>query len=482
MQIAIKMREQNTAPHPMTDGLPNPQRCFAFITISIAITMAVLDSSLVSVALPTIGHDLSVSPAQAIWVINAYQLAITVLLLPLAVLGDIIGYKRIYWWGLAVFAAASLACANAHTLPVLTLARVVQGVGAAGIMSVNIALVRIIYPKSMLGVGVGYASLVVAVSSAAGPSIASAILSVAHWQWLFLVNVPLGLVALAIGARSLPITPTSGKRLNLLSAFLNAVTFGLLISGLATLSNAGSAQRGIEVIGAALAVGVVFIRRENRLAEPMLPIDLLRMRVFSLSMVTSICSFAAQTIAFVALPFYFEQTLGHSETQTGLLMTPWPVVTALIAPLAGRLSDRMPAERISCVGLVLLGTGLGSLCWIGHAPSPLDIGWRLALCGLGFGLFQSPNNRVIMGSAPRARSAGASGLQSMGRLLGQSIGAVVVALAFGFAHERAAIVATSIGSLLALFGAGASLFRKTGARPENEPTSTIVSQPAVSDR
>jgi len=465
----------------MTDGLPTPQRSFAFITIAIAITMAVLDSSLVSVALPTIGHELSVSPVQAIWVINAYQLAITVLLLPLAALGDIIGYKRIYWWGLAVFTAASLACADAHTLPVLAFARVVQGIGAAGIMSVNIALVRIIYPKSMLGIGVGYASLVVAVSSAAGPSVASAILAIARWQWLFLVNVPLGLLALAIGARALPITPTSDKRLDLLSALLNAVTFGLLISGLATLSNAGSTQRAIAMIGAALVVGIVFVRRERRLANPMLPIDLLKMRVFSLSMITSICSFAAQTMAAVALPFYFEQTLGHSETETGLLMTPWPLVTALVAPLAGRLSDRMPAERISTLGLLLLGTGLGSLCWLGHAPSPPEIGWRLALCGLGFGLFQSPNNRVIMSSAPRERSGGASGLQSMGRLLGQSMGAVAVALAFGFVHERAALVAASIGAMLALLAACSSTLRKREASTESEVGSTITLSSVVSD-
>ena len=465
----------------MIDGLPTPQRSFAFITIAIAITMAVLDSSLVSVALPTIGHELSVSPAQSIWVINAYQLTITVLLLPLAALGDIIGYKRIYWWGLAVFTAASLACAHAHTLPVLAFARVVQGIGAAGIMSVNIALVRIIYPKSMLGVGVGYASLVVAVSSAAGPSVASAILTVAHWQWLFLVNVPLGLLALAIGARALPITPTSDKRLDLLSALLNAVTFGLLISGLATLSNAGSTRHAIAMIGAALAVGIVFVHRESRLANPMLPIDLLKMRVFSLSMITSICSFAAQTIAAVALPFYFEQTLGHSETETGLLMTPWPLATALVAPLAGRLSDRMPAERIGTLGLLLLGTGLGSLCWLGHAPSLPQIGWRLGLCGLGFGLFQSPNNRVIMSSAPRERSGGASGLQSMGRLLGQSMGAVAVALAFGFVHERVALVAAAIGAILALLAACSSILRKREASTESEVASTIRPPPVVSN-
>ncbi|MGF6919206.1 MFS family permease [Paraburkholderia sp. 40] len=312
----------------MTDGLPNPQRAFAYIAIAIAMTMSVLDTSIVNVALPTISNDLAVSPANAIWVVNAYQLAITVSLLPLAVLGDSLGYKRVYCYGLALFTLASFACANAHTLLVLAVARVFQGFGAAGIMSVNIALVRFVFPKARLGVGVGYSSLVVAVSSAAGPSIASAILSVAHWQWLFLVNVPLGVLALSIGARTLPATPTSGARLSGLSVLLNALTFGLLISGLAAFNQAGATQRGAMMVAIALVAGVLFVRRESRLATPMLPIDLLRMPVFSLSMATSICSFAAQTMAYIVLPFYFEQTLKLSETQTGILMTPWPLVTA----------------------------------------------------------------------------------------------------------------------------------------------------------
>lgn len=444
----------------MTDGLPNPQRFFAFVTIAIAITMAVMDSAIVNVALPAIGQDLLVSPAQAIWVVNAYQLAVTVALLPLASLGDILGYKRVYWWGLAIFTLSSFACANAHTLLFLSCARMVQGLGAAGIMSVNIALVRFIYPKAQLGIGVGYASLVVAVSSVAGPSVASAVLSVAHWQWLFLVNVPLGLLALFIAARALPITPASGNRFDILSAILNAVTFGLLISGLAAFSETGATQRGVIMVLGGLLVGVVFVWRESRLAVPMLPIDLLRLPIFALSTMTSICSFAAQTMAYVALPFYFMQTLGRSETQTGLLMTPWPLMTVLIAPIAGRLSDRFAPEKLSSIGLVVLACGLASLSWLREMPSSFDIGWRLAICGLGFGLFQSPNNRVIMGNAPRARSGGASGLQSIGRLLGQSTGAVVVAIVFGLMHGHQTALITSFAAALSLIAACFSGFRR----------------------
>jgi len=443
------------------DGLPNPQRAFAFLTIGIALTMAVLDGAIVNVALPSISTELAISPADAIWVVTAYQLAVTVSLLPLASLGDIIGYKRIYWCGLAVFTVASFACANAQTLASLAVARVVQGVGAAGIMSVNIALVRYIFPKALLGTGVGYTALVVAVSSAAGPSVASAILTVASWQWLFLVNVPLGIVALIIAARTLPQTPASGHAFDWTSALLNAVTFGLLIAGLDAFSDADGNVRALLMILVAAIAGAVLVWRSLKLAVPMLPVDLLRRPVFALSMATSMCSFAAQNMAYIALPFFFERTLGRSEAATGFLMTPWPLMTALISPMAGRLSDKLAPERLGSAGLLILAVGLACVATMGEAPTGFDIAWRLAICGFGFGLFQSPNNRIIIASAPRERSGGASGLQSTGRLLGQSMGAALVAIVFGLVAGGHTTLIAWIGAGLSLVGALSSGFRKT---------------------
>src|SRR5580700_8963432 len=209
------------------DGLANPQRLLAFSTLAMAITMAVLDGNIVNVALPTMSHELAIAPENAIWIVNAFQLAVTVSLLPLAALGDALGYRRVYWYGLAVFTVASLACALAPTFAVLTFARVVQGLGAAGIMSVNIALIRFIYPHARLGQGVGNIAVVVAVSTAGSPSVAAAILSVASWHWLFLINVPIGAMALVMAAQTLPATPRVAGHLDLWSVILNALTFGL---------------------------------------------------------------------------------------------------------------------------------------------------------------------------------------------------------------------------------------------------------------
>jgi DHA2 family multidrug resistance protein-like MFS transporter len=445
----------------MTDGLPNPQRIFAFLTLAIALTMAMLDGAIVNVALPTISRDLRIEPADAIWVVNSYQLAITISLLPLSSLGDILGYRRVYWCGLAVFTLASLVCAFSPSLVMLSLARMVQGLGAAGLMSVNIALIRFIYPRHILGRGVSNVALVVAVSGAAGPSVGAAILSIASWHWLFLINVPLGVIALIIAARTLPATPLSGHRFDVPSVFLNAATFGLLIDGLNRLRVGGALAPACAELGIALAVGCMFVRRQLGLALPMLPVDLLRRPVFALSMATSVTSFAAQSLAYVALPFYFEDVLNRSETATGLLMTPWPVGTALIAPFAGRLADRVSFPgKLSSLGLLVMAVGVALVATEPSDPGAADIVWRLAICGLGFGLFQSPNNKVIISSAPRERSGGASGLQSTGRLAGQSIGTALMAVVFGLVTEHQTEVALWVAVGLSLAGALASGFRR----------------------
>ena len=442
------------------DGLPSPQRLLAFSTLAVAIAMAVLDGTIVTVALPTMARQFAVAPENAIWIVNAFQLAVTVSLLPLAALGDIYGYRRVYWWGLALFTVASLACALAPTFAVLTFARVVQGLGAAGIMSVNIALVRFIYPHARLGQGVGNMAVVVAVSTAGSPSVAAAILSVASWHWLFLVNVPIGALALVMAARTLPATPRAAGRLDLMSVLLNALTFGLVITGVNQIGQGGSPWLALIEIALGAAVGVALVRRQLKVPTPLLPVDLLRRPVFALSLATSIASFGAQSLAIVSLPFYFENRLGHSASTSGLLLSPWPIGTALIAPIAGRLADRFIPGLLSSIGLLVMGGGLVLVVLAVGDSNPASLAWRLAICGLGFGFFQSPNNRVIIGSAPRERSGGAAGLQSSGRLIGQSFGTALVAVALGRAPAHATEIALWGAAALTLAGAITSGLRR----------------------
>lgn len=447
------------------DGLPQPRRLYAFVTIAIALFIAVLDGAIANIALPPITLDLDIRPVDAIWVVNAYQLAVTMVLLPLASLGEIYGYRKIYLGGLALFTLASLLCALSHSLPMLMFARALQGLGAAGIMSINIALVRFIFPQAMLGRAVGYVAMIVGLSSAAGPSIAALILAVSPWQGLFLVNVPIGLLALAVGWLTLPATPLSQHRFDLWSAALSAATFGLTISGINALGHPDDLLLALIQIGAGLVIGTLFTRHQMNLTAPMLPVDLLRRPIFAFSAVTSVCSFSAQAIAFVSLPFLLHDTLHRSASETGLLMTPWPIATAAAAFISGRLADRYPPGKLAALGLSIFSAGLLSLALLPSVPSDGDLIWRLVVAGFGFGLFQTPNNKVLIASAPRERSGGASGIQSSARLVGQSTGVALLAVIFGLVSGNHIQVALWLATLLAAAGVLPSALRRFEQAP-----------------
>ena len=455
------LRELSHGAELRADGLPVPRRYWAIAAIILAITMSVLDSTIVNVALPSLARDFHASDAASIWVVNAYQIAILITLLPLASLGEIVGYRRISQCGLAVFTIASLACALAPTLTTLSIARVVQGLGAAGIMSVNSALVRFTYPQRMLGRAIGINAFAVAIAAATGPSIASAILAVAHWRWLFAVNVPVGLITIVIAWFALPETERSARRLNYFGVVLQTGTFALLLVGLQSFAHAAMTPLGMAEIAGGCVLGIALVRHEIVRDAPLIPFDLLRLRLFSLSVVTSIGSFMAQTTALVALPFEI-QHVGHTAAQTGLLMTPWPVGVAVAAPLAGRLADRYPAGILGSLGLLAMAAGLLLLALFPPNGTSADLIWRMALCGLGFGFFQSPNNRTLISAAPYARTGAAGGMLATARLLGQTLGAAGVAILFHVYPGSGSNLALSVAAAIALAAAVVSASRLAG--------------------
>ncbi len=444
--------------HP--DGLPTPRRYWSMAAIAVGITMSVLDSSVANIALPTLARVFHATPATSIWVVNAYQLAVVVALLPCASLGERVGYRRVYLVGLALFTAGSLACALSHSLMGLVLSRVAQGFGSAGVLSVNGALVRFTYPQASLGRGVGLNALVVSLAAALGPTVASTILAVGSWEWLFAVNVPIGLVSLVLAWRALPQSDLSTRRFDWTSAFLNALTFGLFFIGIDTISHGqgGSLSAGVE-LAVAVATAAILFRREVSATAPLIPLDLMRIPVFALSVVASVCSFCAYMLAFLALPFYFETVLHRDQVHTGLLMTPWPVALGLTAPLAGRLSDRVPAPVLGSVGLVILSVGLALIATMPVQASDVEISWRLVVCGVGFGLFQAPNNRVMLSSAPRARAGAAGGMLATARLTGLTLGASLAAFVFRLAPRDAETIDLVIGVFFAVAAALGSLLR-----------------------
>ncbi|WP_431978590.1 MFS transporter [Pseudomonas fungipugnans] len=436
-----------------------PRELRGLLAILVSIALAVLDTAIANTALPTIAADLHASPAASVWIINAYQLAAVATLLPFASLGNIVGHRKVFLGGIILFVVSSALCALAWSLPTLTVARVLQGVGASMIMSVNAALISLIFPPERLGRGLGMNALVVGTCFAAGPTIASLVLSVANWPWLFAINLPLGLFALFFAWSSLPVGKPQAIKFERMTALLNVITFSALIFGLGQAAQLGSMTSVLIALAVFVIAGTVMVRREAGHPSPMFPLDLLKRPLFALSALTAFCSFTAQGLAFVSLPFFFETTLGRDPIQTGFLMTPWSVVVAAIAPVAGRLSDTYAPGLLGGIGLAVLSAGMVSLALLPGDPGALDIVIRMIICGIGFGFFQAPNQKALMTSAPRSRSSGASGTIAMARLIGQATGAALVALSFGIAGRHGPVLALSIGAGFAAVGSVASGLR-----------------------
>lgn len=437
----------------------------AVLSVMIAVTLVTLDISIGYTALPAMAADLRRSAASTVWVVNAYQLAMVAGVVPLAALGESIGHRRVHVAGLVVFVVGSLACGLAGSLPALIGARVLQGLGAAAVVSVTTALIRFIYPPRALGHALGLYALVVAVAFACGPTLASLVLSVASWHWLYLLHLPLGAVALALGLRALPPGAGSGHRYDVVAALLSAGMFSLLVFGISEAARGVAWQRIAASWAAAAACCWLLLRRQAGHPAPMLAIDLLRLPLLSLSAATSVFSFVVQGLAFVSLPFLFHSVMGWSQMDTGLLMTTWPVALGVMALNAGRLSDRWPAATLGGVGLLVLCAGMALLAAMPTQSAALDIVWRLALCGVGFGLFQAPNMNAIMGSVSPERSGGASGIVATSRMLGQALGAALAAACFGVSEQTGPAMALWVGSGFAVVASTTSLLRHRAARP-----------------
>lgn len=436
-------RPDRPAPY---QGLPWPRRLWAMITLMTGLTLAVLDATIAHVALPTIARDLDTTPAAAIWIANAYNLAVVTLLLPLSAVAERIGLRRMFTIGLTLFTGASLLCAVSSTLTELTAARVLQGMGAAAITSLIGGFVRNIFPLSKLGLGLSVNATTVAVSAVIGPNIGSAILSVSSWPWIFAVNVPIGVIAL-IGVRHLPDVPRNDVRFDAFSAVLCMIALGSFIIGMDFLGQ--NIPRSFALFVLAFLCTVFLVRRARNQTAPLVPIDLLRIRTIAFAACASVCTFAAQMASYVSLPFYFQGTMGRPYLEIGLLMGAWPLGTAMVATLAGRVSDKYSAAILSGLGAATLAIGL-----MGLILFPKDISNTWIMCamfaaGVGFGFFQTPNNRAMLSSAPRSRSGAAGGMQATIRVFGQSFGTALVAIAFSLPVANGPTIALIFASACA---------------------------------
>lgn len=452
--------ESRTKPRTVDAGAGGgepPPRTGAIAAVLAAMVLVVLDAGIANVALPSIARSLQVTPGTSVWIVTAYQAALVMGLLPCSALGESLGNARVFAGGVATFTAASALCAVSPSLPWLVAARFLQGLAGAAVMALGVALLRSVAAPGQLGAAIGWNALAVALSSAAGPTLGAMILSGTGWPWLFALNLPLGAAVLA-ATRALPRVGGTARRLDRFSVALHAGAFASLVMGAEMLVDA-PAPAAILLAAAALTL-VVLVRREMPKQVPLIPLDLLRAGSFRISVIASVCCFAGTTAGLMALPFYLQHGLGQNALTTGLYMTPWPLTVAIAVPLAGRFADRMATAWLCAAGGACLSIGLAAAALWPLAGRPQPLVLLTILCGLGFGLFQVPNNRNMFLSAPSGRSAAAGGMQGTARLTGQTAGGVLMSLLFTVASADAAPrIGLGIGAVLTLAAGLASLLR-----------------------
>lgn len=443
------------------NGLPTPRRYWAILSISLGTMLASMGANIATVILPTLARDLAVTPSSSVLVVTVYQLVLVMTLLPFSSLGARIGVKRLYLAGQVLVLVASLLCFWAPDLPVLLVARAAQALGGAAAMSVHSAVMRAIYPQHQLGMGIGLGGVVVAVSGALAPSIGGFILSVADWRWVFLVSVPIAALSLLLGSYTLPESERHTQTFDARGAVVCALGFGLLVGGLEYGLQGQQRAVAAAMFLAGIALTTWFVRRELRSSAPILPVDLLARPVVALSVIGALLAFAASMSLILSLPFRLQNTHGFAPRDIGAALSAWPLAVAVVAPISGWLSDRVPAGLLGGIGMLITTVGLLLLTHLPEPLAPFDIIWRLSLCGLGFGCYFVPNAHLIIASTPRHRATSAGGLISTTRLLGQTLGATLLAalLANGASGDATA----AVGAVLVFAAACCSFARLKAA-------------------
>ena len=406
------------------------------------VVMGPIDASIVYIAMPSIADYFSVDPATVGWVSMAYLLVMSSFLLSFGRLGDIFGFKRLNLAGLLVFVVASALCGMASSLGALVLFRALQAVGAGLTMSMAPAITTAVFPAHERGKAMGITGMAVAVGLALGPSLGGLLVDIADWRLVFYVNIPVGIIAYFWCLKVLP-EPGSENRQRFdwqgaLLAFFGL--FALLLFA----SRGGTSEWSWPYLFLGLLAIIFlvwFIVLERRVAEPMLDLKLFQNRVFSAGNGTSLLNFMTQYIIVFLTPFFLQQLLGYSAGRAGATMTAFPLTVLVVAPVSGALSDKIGQRGPAILGSLLCTVAAVLLATLNQQAGPLDVAWRLALFGLGTGLFQSPITSAVMGSAPRSRLGIASGVLSttrnVGMVFGIALGGAVLAFRQAFYASHA---------------------------------------------
>ncbi|GIV79959.1 MFS transporter [Litorilinea aerophila] len=404
------------------------RKWYVMMAVAMGIFLATIDGSIVNVALPTLVRDFGTVFAAVQWVVLSYLLTVTTLMLGIGRLADMVGKKRIYVSGFIIFTVGSTLCALSPTIYFLIGFRVLQAIGAAMIMALGIAIVTESFPPQERGKAIGITGSIVSVGIVVGPTLGGLIIDAASWHWIFLVNLPIGILGTILASRFIPdLRPAGGQRFDYWGAFTLFCSILGLSLGLTLAQERGFGDPLIVGLLTAWAVFLaLFLAIEWRVEQPMIDLRLFRNYQFSVNLGTGFITFVGISGLFILLPFYLEDVLGYEVRLVGLMLAIIPVALGVMAPISGSLSDRYGSRPITVIGLAVLLVGYGAASTLSAETTVLGYVARLLPIGLGMGIFQSPNNSAVMGAAPRERLGVASGLLSITRTLGQVTGISVL--------------------------------------------------------
>jgi len=443
---------------------PYGRRYSVLAALMVGTIMGPIDGSIVNVILPTITEFFSVDISMAQWVPMIYLLTISSLLLFYGRLGDILGYKKVYLSGLAGFTLASGLCGLSPTIYWLILFRAIQGLAAGTMMSVPYAIITTSFPSTERGKALGINALVVSAGLAIGPSLGGFIASSYGWRFVFLINIPVGIAAFLWARRVIPEVKGQRGKIDILgavAAFVFLFSFLLFVNRFQ--SSGLSYATGIMLLVAAVS-GITFFRVERKAAQPMLNLSLFRNTTFSFANISGLLNFMSQYVMVFLTPFYLQRVLHYAPNKLGLIMTSLPLAIMVAAPFCGSLSDRIGTRLLTCLGAAVCALSLFFMSQLPVSASSADVVWRLALFGLGTGIFQSPNNSAVMGSAPNAHLGIASGILATMRTVGMVLGVAIAGLVLYACTPSSILEKAALGSSeAAVFVAGLSHAYMAGA-------------------
>ena len=460
----MKTVEANGVSGPSDDNQERANKWVVLAIVAVGVFMATLDSSIVNISLPSIANYFKIPLSGSIeWVVIAYLVVSASLLLTVGRLADLVGRKPVWAVGLVIFTIGSALCGLAPSLELLIAARAFQGLGSALLMAVSPSMLTMAFGAKERGRALGLNAVVVALGVSSGPTLGGLITENFSWRWIFLVNVPLGILGFLATLRFLTEKTRRGRaRFDPAGAILLAVGLASLTLALSFGQEWGWLSPWlIGLIALSLIALATLLVVERRVKNPVLDLNLLSRRAFVTANLTLLLSFVALFAVSFMLPFYLEQLRGFSTEKAGLLLTPLPLTLAVVAPFSGSLADRIGTRWLAAVGLVIAGIGLVFISQLNAQSNIFDIIWRLVLTGAGQAIFQSPNNSALMGAAPRSQQGSAAGLLATGRVVGQSLSVALTGAIF-----------TSLGSA----AAGRELLRQRATNPGSSPQIDSLNQ------